>query len=566
MKKLEIALDIVSLTGLAQELTTLLAGCRLKVLRHVKRSMCLLDAGQDRAVIVDLTPGRGHIRPPGGWDERDWMPWGGHRTESAEVLGVSVAGGDRVLELDLHWHTRLGDDLRSRLVLELGGKQTNAMILSEENRLVEVLRPVSGKVNRVREILPMRPYVPPPTFNRFAADSAWNWPEDAAGEVEKFLRMNVLSMSGWLAREICHRADIVPDTDVADLSCEERSRMETVCEQMISEAEPWVVDGGTYLGYRPTGIPNEELERTDTFAAAAGIVWDERLKREKEGQKLHGEFLKLQSEQKKLRTLRKNLLGDLKEVARADELTRLADLLMAHNSHVKPGEREIELVDWFDPDHPTLVVRLDGQRTPIQHAERLYQRARKLRESEPRIRLRLKKTEKRLAAIQEKIDEYSRLDFSGIEKKKMEEKKHEEKELRTASGQRVAPRRYRTRDGNWLVLVGRNDEENDFLSLKIAAQNDYWFHAQGCPGSHVVLKVEGRKENPSRRALAETAAVAAYWSKSRGSSKVPVHYTFARYVNKKKGAKPGSVMIRREKLLMVPPALLPMADAVDESL
>lgn len=123
-----------------------------------------------------------------------------------------------------------------------------------------------------------------------------------------------------------------------------------------------------------------------------------------------------------------------------------------------------------------------------------------------------------------------------------------------------APRRYRTRDGGWLVLAGRNDEENDYLSLKLSAPDDVWFHAHGCPGSHVVLRREGRKENPSRFAIGEAAGVAAYWSKARGSSKVPVHYTEARLVKKSKGMPPGTVTIRGEKLLTVPPALLPQDD------
>ena len=97
----------------------------------------------------------------------------------------------------------------------------------------------------------------------------------------------------------------------------------------------------------------------------------------------------------------------------------------------------------------------------------------------------------------------------------------------------------------------------------MAASDDIWFHAQGCPGSHVVLKREGRSENPSRQALAEAAAVAAYWSKARGASKVGVSYTEAKYVRKPKGAPPGTVTIRHEKLLTVPPALLPLDDDVE---
>ena len=112
--------------------------------------------------------------------------------------------------------------------------------------------------------------------------------------------------------------------------------------------------------------------------------------------------------------------------------------------------------------------------------------------------------------------------------------------------------------------MGRNDWENDLLTRR-AHPEDFWFHAQGCPGSHVVLKREGRKADPGKRTLEEAAGVAAYWSKARTSKTVPVNYTLKKYVRKPRRAKPGSVLIQREKTLFVEPKLLPQADAALKS-
>lgn len=106
----------------------------------------------------------------------------------------------------------------------------------------------------------------------------------------------------------------------------------------------------------------------------------------------------------------------------------------------------------------------------------------------------------------------------------------------------------------WTVLAGRTDEDNDRLSLKTAAPNDWWFHVRGQPGSHVVLRVPAGQE-PDRRTLKMAAAVAAYHSKARGGGVVPVAATRARYVTKPRGAKPGTVQIRKEIVLKVRPAL-----------
>ena len=98
----------------------------------------------------------------------------------------------------------------------------------------------------------------------------------------------------------------------------------------------------------------------------------------------------------------------------------------------------------------------------------------------------------------------------------------------------------------------------------MAAQNDIWFHAHGYPGSHVILRREGRKEEPSAQTLKEAAGLAAYWSKGRTAKKVPVVYTLAKYVTKPKGSPPGLALLKREKTLMVEPALLPMEEEGDQ--
>jgi predicted ribosome quality control (RQC) complex YloA/Tae2 family protein len=107
---------------------------------------------------------------------------------------------------------------------------------------------------------------------------------------------------------------------------------------------------------------------------------------------------------------------------------------------------------------------------------------------------------------------------------------------------------------DWLVMAGRSDEDNDRLSLHLAGPNDWWFHVKGQPGSHVILRVAPGRE-PDRNILKQAAAIAAYHSKARQGGVVPVSATRARYVTKPRGAKPGTVQIRKEIVLKVRPAL-----------
>ncbi|MFC1823370.1 NFACT RNA binding domain-containing protein [Thermodesulfobacteriota bacterium] len=110
--------------------------------------------------------------------------------------------------------------------------------------------------------------------------------------------------------------------------------------------------------------------------------------------------------------------------------------------------------------------------------------------------------------------------------------------------------------GGWEVLAGKSEMDNDYLSLKMANQQDYWFHVRGMPGSHVILRAKP-EEDPDRETLKRAAAVAAYHSKARKGGIVAVSCTRARYVTKPRGAKPGTVQIRKESVLKVRPDLPP---------
>lgn len=116
-------------------------------------------------------------------------------------------------------------------------------------------------------------------------------------------------------------------------------------------------------------------------------------------------------------------------------------------------------------------------------------------------------------------------------------------------------------EGGWQVYAGRTDEDNDYLSIKFARPNEWWFHVRGMPGSHVLLKAK-EGESPNREVLRQAAAIAAFHSKAKSGGTVAVSYTQAKYVTKPRGVKPGTVHIKKEKVIKVQPGL--PEDAEDE--
>ena len=560
--------DLVWLIGIAGEMCEDLRGRKLRVWRHVRRPVCWIDGGAGHSWMPILNPGQSRILRTRPESDDGWRRWGGKRTDGAELLGGDVLGGDRVLILRLRWRSRVGDEERTDLVLECGGRQTNAVLLSPDGIVLEVLRPVSARVSRVRQVLPGRSYQPPPTLDRQRIDEPWDWARLGDGRVGETFVRRFLAMSARWARELCLRCGIEGGTLISTLHQSDREALERTAVEMVHQPTPHLImdEAGEpidHLGFRPSDLPLERVRVVETFADAAELVWTERRRRAADPGKPEDQDRGRARQRRRLERKLRNLAEDLRQAECADELARRADLIMSHLVSIPDRAAQVTVVDWLDPDGNETTVSLDPTRPPAKQAERLYRRARKLRKSVPHIERRIAETKRAAEELERSMaDEPAdptrttrRLPGNGVTPP-------HEKPDKTSRGPRdeIRPRRYRTRDGNWLVLVGRNDRENDILSLKVAARDDYWFHAYGSAGSHVVLRREGRKDAPSRRALAEVAALAAYWSKQRGGSKVGVSYTLAKHVTKPRGAKPGTVVIRQEKLLTVPPSLLPLAD------
>ncbi|HOS65313.1 MAG TPA: NFACT RNA binding domain-containing protein [Candidatus Latescibacteria bacterium] len=579
VRMIEAGSDLVWLCGMSRELETAFAGRKVTLYRHRTAPACLLDAGGARVCVADLTPGSSHIQSDYPVVREEWRQWGARRTDGAEVEHVRVRDGDRVISIHLVWRNRIGDEERTELIWELGGLRTNAILVSLDGTVLDVLRPVSERVNRVRTVLPGRPYVPPPTGVRQRLDEPWTWDTgdgaDTGGNrrtVREFLAGGFLASSGFLADELLARCGVDGALPVAQCGRETRVRIESEFRNLLADPSPHLLldesgEPAGYCGYRPTHVAPDRVAPAGSFCEAATRTWRARRESQPGSGSILDQLATWRGALRKLLRQRDNLRGDVVRAEQAGELRRLADLIMANLSDIPEGTEVVTLTDWFQNSGATVQVRLDPTRNAASQAEQLYRRAKRLQNGLLLITARLRKTELAINSLEQQIREAEDAARGSNDQRV---RRYQMQGVSDGGGRKqpfqgIRPRRYRTKDGGWLVLVGRNDDENDALSLKATAPDDLWFHAQGCPGSHVVLKKEGRKEQPGRQAIAEAAAVAAYWSKARGSSKVGVSYTLGKYVTKPRGSPPGTVTIRHEKLITVPPALLPLADEVQEA-
>lgn len=306
----------------------------------------------------------------------------------------------------------------------------------------------------------------------------------------------------------------------------------------------------------------------------------------------------------KLERKLEGLRSDLEEAERAPEYRRFGEALLAYARQVPARAASVTLADPGDPSR-TLEIELDPNVAAPANAARYFKRAAKAergqREIPPRIEAVTREAQElraRLAAYTGAADDEAReaamlelertlfrlgttlreqikapqplprrtLGLSDDTAKPAAKSPTTPAPRRGGAeppGGKLVPWRFRTKEG-WDVLIGRSSEGNDHLTVHMARPEDYWFHAHGCPGSHVVLRRGKGPNEPSKATLEEVASWAAFHSKARTAGKVSVHYTLKKYVRKPRGAKPGLVYIEREKALMVRPAEPPreqMADA-----
>ena len=264
---------------------------------------------------------------------------------------------------------------------------------------------------------------------------------------------------------------------------------------------------------------------------------------------------------------RDNLRRDLDTAERGDEARRDGETLAMHLYALTQGPESVTLPDAEGEDR---TIALDPSRTPAENVDACFKRAGKADRGRERIAARLEEAEARLVALAEAERELETVlagEEEPLEALPAWRARHEGllgEAPKPGMKRRVeAPtlpfRRYRL-DDTWDVWVGRSNKENDELTHHAASPDDWWFHAQGVPGSHVILRAAGRPDQIPRRVLERAAAIAAYHSKARTSGLAPVVYTLRKYVRKPRKSPAGTAACIREKSLMVEPKLPPETD------
>lgn len=265
----------------------------------------------------------------------------------------------------------------------------------------------------------------------------------------------------------------------------------------------------------------------------------------------------MNNELKKDRRKVKKLNQELVAAASADDLRIRGELLTTYLSQVKPGMTTIDLPNFYDENRP-LTIQLAPDLSPSRNAQRYFTRYNKLKASVAYDQEQLQQTKAEIAYLDNIVAQINLAAPADVQEIKLELEQEGYLRVRHHKGKKrrkvpaAKPEEFHTSSGA-VVLVGKNNLQNDRLSFKMANRDDLWFHVQGIPGSHVIL----RGPNPSQKDILEAAQLAAYFSKGQAAAKVAVDYLPAKRLHKPSGARPGFVTFRGQTTLTVAPRRLP---------
>ena len=483
------------------------------------------------------------------------------RITGGRLAAIRQPGLERALYFDLDCVDELGDIVRLTLAVEIMGRHSN-IILIENGRVVDAIKRVDMEMSSVRPVLPGLPYSPPPAAAGRLDLSAVEPADFLAAMVQgpdyplsKALLNTAHGLSPLICREVSHLAARGRDPLVSDWTKEERERLLFYLDRVKAAVEtgenrkPYLLlrADGSPLDFSFMAVTQYGLEalgrEMDSFSSLLDAFYAQRDAGERMKQRAH-DILRILTNLSD-RTARK-LDRQREELTRSGDRETLriyGDLINANLYAIPRGAASAELIDYFDPACGLKTVPLDPALTAAQNAQKYYKDYRKAQKAEQILQQQIAQGEEELQYFDTVFDALSRAS-TWRELGELREELAAGGYLRLQRGRQkppapLGPLRFLSDDG-FSILVGRNNVQNDRLTLRTARGGDVWFHTKNIPGSHVLVVTEG--QTPPPRTLEQAAVLAALHSKAAGSAQVPVDYTEARHVRKPAGAKPGMVI------------------------
>ncbi|WP_302757039.1 NFACT RNA binding domain-containing protein [Ligilactobacillus salivarius] len=466
--------------------------------------------------------------------------------EGAKLLEIKQLDNDRVVYFEFLTRNELGDKLPLLLSAEIMGRYSNVILINQStNKIIDTIKHVGMDQNRYRTLLPGATYRQPPTQNKenpFEQES--NTFEKL---IQKYPNREVLADSLLKQYQGISRDNALALADKLHTS---NNYVQAFNDFLAMTENPIPTMNGNNFSIF-TDNPNDK--KFTTLSEMLDVFYHTKANRDRVqqqgGQLLHVIRKNLQRNKKKL----KKLSNELKATENADEYRIKGEVLTTYLYQIKRGMTKITLPNFYD-NNKEITISLSNQLSPSQNAQKYFKKYQKLKNAVTFVNEQIELTKKEVAYLEEiqtQIELATPADLDDIKTELQQEgyiKKKQQKSKRSSRVKINKPESFIASDGTE-ILVGKNNLQNEKLTLHTAKKTDIWLHAKNIPGSHVIIK----SNNPSDETLFEAAMLAAYFSKFRSSANVPIDYVQVKNIRKPNGSKLGFVIYEGQKTLTVTP-------------
>ena len=493
------------------------------------------------------------------------------RLGSGKLIAVRQDGLERILFLDFECVNELGDVVTVTLACEIMGRCSNLIVIDHEGRVIDSIKRVDEEMSRERMVLPGMRYTLPPRDDRLnfltaePDEIAARLREVQPAELSKALIRVFEGISPVLAREWTffagRGAELRSDTVDGDQLDRLQFAIKRTREQLtqgeccfcVASDKDGMLKDFSFVRLNQYGT----LMLTKELGSASELLdyfYYERDRAARTKQRANDLFKLLVNLTERTSRRISAQQQELAACAEKDRFKLWGDLISANIYRIQKGDSSAEVENFYEEGCPTVSIELDMRKTPAQNAQRYYSEYKKCVTAEEKLAGQIEKGEEELAYLDSVFDALTRAESENdIIQLRLE--LVQQGYIRSGGGKAKPPKalppiEYRSSDG-YTILVGRNNCQNDQLTLKFAEKTDIWLHTQTITGSHVIIVTEG--ETPPDKTIEEAAVIAAVNSKGRNSTLVPVDYCLARYVKKPSGAKPGKVIFTNYKTAFVKP-------------
>lgn len=460
---------------------------------------------------------------------------------SAIVQGFRQLHNDRVVMIDLSAKNELGDIHAYTMIIEIMSRHSNIFLVNNESgKIIDLIKRVSPENNSFRGLLPGDTYQLPPAqdkLNPFKAAVEELTDLKTAADIRNKFEGIGLDTSQELASILSTQGD--PITFVQ--SFDDLVSPNTAKQEKNNK-----------LGFFPVEFKNTTkiVGYYPTLGQLLDNYYLDRARVDRIEQQTKSVTHRLSIILKKDRSKIKKLEKQFKQTKIMDEYNLYGELLTTYMSQITRGEKSITLTNYYNNEE--VKIKLNPELSPSENAQAYYKKYRKLQNSIPHINQQLDLANAEVNYLDSVIASLDYVDIEDVDGiiEELEESGYikKKKKNRRRKKKKSVGERFTTSTGVSIV-VGKNNIENDKLTMKLAQKNHYWLHVKDIPGSHVILE----SSDPDEQSIVEAASIAAYYSKARESSKVPVDYLQVRNIHKPNGAKPGFVIFEGQKTIMVDP-------------